>query len=1490
MVEYIPSDWPNQKAKQSSAWLSAAQIEGPFTAMAKAMESVGKGISSLGGKGGGGGQQDDPEAVADAGTAYGKSQVSGSSDWTQPVSEVSGKSAAPIPAVQAGDDGTLQVNHSGGNAFHDDNQAPPAAASNVAAVRPAPGASGSDVPADGTSPLNPAAPPAGSTPVQPPGGGGSVAQRLFPPAPDISAFGRQGSGQGQGASPPYANPKSERVFTRAAKTAAIADIAPQIETKADLTRLRHPGDPEGFQQEWIAQRDEMLNGNPKKKTPGITDPGIRDAVGSMFGQHYNTQMRRINDDMDKKNASEHLSSGLDSLKTNNSKLESLALQGGIGINPKTGELWALPEAQQLLGEQDTLRSGLVNDHRLDYSAGRAKYETQEQGGKLFGQAVIGQVVRNYQNDQDLPAAKKALYGALYGAGSERYALSPEQRESIYNQGVRHITNADWRDKDAIKENASATDTRVKDMFNGKDGAKYSRQEYDSLIQRATGLGDRKLTADLVAQRPFLEHIDSLQGASAADRRNAYQQATALAGKAPDPTAGEHLINGLSQDARSFFVSRGGSGLSDEAHFGRLNPEFIGRSMGAIQMAEQATGSKVKFNSFGRSTEEQAKLYADYQSGSGGLAAPPGMSRHEKGNAVDIARGPALDWLHNNRDMIQKKFGVEFLTGGAYAKDPVHFQLSGAPNSSQSGTMAHIEGGAAGQAVTALAQRYGFDPADVRKYINIESGWNAHSQTSSYKGLLNLSDSEFNQYKTRPDANIFVPKDNLEAGLAKMRAEGDQFEARAGRKATGFDLYMVHQRGLGGYLNALKDPNGPAFMSMLNTGEGKSKGEGWAQKTVYLNPPSREFADRGRSATWTNKEFIDAWRKKFDGHSESNGSAATSPILDRQLGTKASPDLIHGGQQGSIMRQGGPTLQGSPPVAPGPAPSMGAAAPSTDAPQPPGMSFADSPKGFTRANDAMTQIYSKRAEGEADRLTKLADSGASIRHEDIANALQMAESGNNNSAADKMAGLMAAIDMKEGRQPGESFAQHKATIAANIANSTNSASSMMGMKAIELMNKQEEQLKKDPLSSGASEGLTPKLGSILDTPGPEFEKRAQSARVLQSKYPDLGAVSAIRSGEATQVAKLLTQGDPQEVGKFLDTASKSLGGPASETYRATMAQPEIKDALVAMAGSPDPKRMGVAMPVLDALWQQDPNAFHAVYGGTGSERLQLWQGLKGNFPDDIVAQKISAVDDPAVQKARIEVGKLAEKELGIAGGKAMNVQTIADKLYGGFGSGIPLVGSMISGASPPLDELTGMEMGNQFNETYKLRREQGLSADAAQQATLKSMQERWAPSALNNGRIMQMAPEAVTAPSGTPAGGTKYYPELPDRNGGSSRDWMKTQLDQALEGELGSRMDNDPETGAPVPMRNWRLHSIVPDKTTEAEVARGDVSKPPSYQIVVERNGALELVVGKSNKPMRWSWDPKKAKEDAAGDPGFQARIRRAQDTRFNTQNLPTGPM
>jgi hypothetical protein len=86
-------------------------------------------------------------------------------------------------------------------------------------------------------------------------------------------------------------------------------------------------------------------------------------------------------------------------------------------------------------------------------------------------------------------------------------------------------------------------------------------------------------------------------------------------------------------------------------------------------AAKKDGVNLSITSGFRSRAEQEKLYAAYKNGTGNLAAKPGTSNHESGEAIDFGGGQAAyDWLAKNAS----KFGMYNKIAG----EPWHYSLTG----------------------------------------------------------------------------------------------------------------------------------------------------------------------------------------------------------------------------------------------------------------------------------------------------------------------------------------------------------------------------------------------------------------------------------------------------------------------------------------------------------------------------------------------------------------------------------------------------------------------------------------------------------------------------------------------------------------------------------------------------------------------------------------------------------------------------------------------
>lgn len=101
----------------------------------------------------------------------------------------------------------------------------------------------------------------------------------------------------------------------------------------------------------------------------------------------------------------------------------------------------------------------------------------------------------------------------------------------------------------------------------------------------------------------------------------------------------------------------------------VNPNLLAR----VNAIGKALGRVVTVTSGFRTYAHQRQLYAAYQSGSGGIAAPPGSSNHEYGLAVDaVVDGQALGSVVP--EQILNQIGLHSL---AHIGDAVHVELANA---------------------------------------------------------------------------------------------------------------------------------------------------------------------------------------------------------------------------------------------------------------------------------------------------------------------------------------------------------------------------------------------------------------------------------------------------------------------------------------------------------------------------------------------------------------------------------------------------------------------------------------------------------------------------------------------------------------------------------------------------------------------------------------------------------------------------------------------
>ena len=183
--------------------------------------------------------------------------------------------------------------------------------------------------------------------------------------------------------------------------------------------------------------------------------------------------------------------------------------------------------------------------------------------------------------------------------------------------------------------------------------------------------------------------------------------------------------------------------------------------------------------------------------------------------------------------------------------------------------------AANAAATGAGGRANITPELMRAIRQIESGGNPNARTGSYKGLYQLSDSEFKRLGGQGD--IFNPKENERIAALKLQQEANQVAKRLGRDLTPGEIYLVHQQGVGGAYEHLTNPDRPAWQSMNATGEGRSKGEKWSRLAIWGNVPDKLKAQYGSVDNLTSGEFTKMWSDRIARGGGGAGSSEPPPL-------------------------------------------------------------------------------------------------------------------------------------------------------------------------------------------------------------------------------------------------------------------------------------------------------------------------------------------------------------------------------------------------------------------------------------------------------------------------------------------------------------------------------------------------------------------------------------------------------------------------------------
>ncbi|MCW5865664.1 MAG: M15 family metallopeptidase [Candidatus Eremiobacteraeota bacterium] len=158
------------------------------------------------------------------------------------------------------------------------------------------------------------------------------------------------------------------------------------------------------------------------------------------------------------------------------------------------------------------------------------------------------------------------------------------------------------------------------------------------------------------------------------QNRAGNQADASASTSSDSSGGTAPVGSSSSGgsqasgSNADFAKAGSGDGSTVQRMGKPIGAHIAKQFDAMVAAAKKDGVNITITSGFRSRAEQEKLYAAYKNGTGNLAAKPGTSNHESGDALDLGPPSAYAWLKQNAG----QFGFK----NKIASEPWHWSLTG----------------------------------------------------------------------------------------------------------------------------------------------------------------------------------------------------------------------------------------------------------------------------------------------------------------------------------------------------------------------------------------------------------------------------------------------------------------------------------------------------------------------------------------------------------------------------------------------------------------------------------------------------------------------------------------------------------------------------------------------------------------------------------------------------------------------------------------------
>lgn len=450
-----------------------------------------------------------------------------------------------------------------------------------------------------------------------------------------------------------------RNYNRAASSAYLARLSGDMRTAAsDFTRDSN-GNPEAFSAAWSGYAENIL---------GKVPPRLRGGVQAMLEDVGGTTSRGIQDARFEADMSEFA----DAIETERERRRNdLLRMAELGL---TGT----PEFQRAVAEYRDLGQEVAGNPAFAVSAEAQTYADDRFAAQLRIEYARGEVARRFASS---PLEARAWAEEYLAA--EDLELTPEERRDavagIMQQFTASSSEYNLR-RQAVRDQYAGLKTALQ-----SDAMPIDPTEVAAAITAFEAVQDYAGAAEIRMLVNTRQQLDAFRAADQATQLGIFDANTAAAAGLAEPAA------------VAFLSERGGSNLD----WRNVSTGMASSIMRAAQDFEAANpGQRAGFTSAARSAEQQAQLYANYTQqpvvwegvtyrpnvppGYQGLAAPPGSSRHQTGNAVDLADGAFLAWMQEPGRAAS--YGLEFLSGEAGRVDPGHIQLIGGASGGGAGVV------------------------------------------------------------------------------------------------------------------------------------------------------------------------------------------------------------------------------------------------------------------------------------------------------------------------------------------------------------------------------------------------------------------------------------------------------------------------------------------------------------------------------------------------------------------------------------------------------------------------------------------------------------------------------------------------------------------------------------------------------------------------------------------------------------------------------------